>query len=131
MNCPDKDATLVPALQGSAELGYYLQDDISQNQKHLSTISTPLPYMEKNTVSFLSADVTPTSPVSLVWTTSFGLPDLLFFRIRQEIASYNLICPPEDYHARIDSLTLRIWGSDNTLLKTVNHKQLRELTRQN
>ena len=51
------------------------------------------------------------------------------FRVKQVlgVAQYT---PPENYFARIENATLEILGETSKLLTTVNHPQLRELTRQ-
>ena len=51
------------------------------------------------------------------------------FRVKQNLgnASY---CKEKDYFAKIDSATLEILGETSKFLTTVNHRQLRELTRQ-
>jgi hypothetical protein len=131
MQSGDVDSKLTPSLVGDCNLGYYLQNDVVQNEKHLSSISEPLPYFEKHTQLFVTADVAPLDPVKITFQTVFGMPDLLLFRIRQLVSNYNVSVDYKHYHAKIDSLTLRIYGYDNTLLKSIDNRQFRELTRQN
>ena len=67
---------------------------------------------------------------TLRFYSQFGMPEYLFIRCKIDLEG-RPNSQPDDYFAKINQIGLRIFGHDNSLLKTVGHRELRELTRIN
>jgi hypothetical protein len=115
-------------LVGQAELGVYLRDDVQQSEKNLSIVNIKIPRLE--TYSFDFTTIVEGSEPSLRYSSQFGMPEMLFIRCKVDLQG-RPNSPPEDYFARINNFKLRIFGHENSLLKTVKYRELRELTRIN
>ena len=64
-------------LLGKAKLGYYLRNDVNQNDKSSSIVRIPIPLFENQKVRFTAL------PLKLDWYTQYGMPDLLMIRVKQ------------------------------------------------
>jgi hypothetical protein len=122
----DDGGRLSATLVDSCELGFYLNDDVQQSEKMSSTINQPLPRIEKYSKLFSTGE----KPV-VSFRSQYGMPEYLFIRIKQ-LFSRPPAVEKQHYCGRIDSISMVVQQYDCSLFKSqIDHKQLRELTRQN
>ena len=106
--------------------GFYIQNDVEQNEKGVSTVNWPIPRFEVVQKTFTEVSVS--NPVELNWVTSHGIPQFFMIRVKQDLGRGNY-ADSKHYFAKIESASLEIYGETSKFLTTVNHRQLREATR--
>jgi hypothetical protein len=118
------DNSLAFSLSGQAQLGYFLRNDVDQQDKYTSTLDLSLPRFETQTIQFSEL------PVKHMWFTNFGIPDLLMIRVEQDIG--NLSVNERDVCAEVARCKLSVFDQqESKLIASVTGHQFRELTRKN